>query len=304
MQHQSVLGEGYEPSVFNVLQPQEGDIVLDATVGLGGHAEGFLTRIGNTGRLFTVDADEVNLQSAKERLSSFTDQCAFMHGNFRDIGSMGIPLVDVILADLGLSSPHLDDASRGFSFHHDAPLDLRFDRTRGVTGAEILADASELEMKRILKENGELRESGRIAATLYREVRRGSGIATTGDLRRIIERLFGYRAAAILPQVFQALRIAVNDELGALREFLDAAPNLLKPGGRMGIISFHSLEDRMVKEKFRSLATPIKDPRTGAVAEEALFTLLTRKPIVPSDQEVQRNSRARSAKFRAITKTR
>lgn len=306
MNHIPVLGRRgistENGGVFAILQPQKGESVLDATLGLGGHGEEFLRAIGLAGRLFGLDADAENLRAAEVRLRSVASQCTFVHGNFRSVASFGFPPLDVIFADLGLSSPHLDDPARGFTFREDAPLDLRFDRSRGKPASELLRAVDEEGLYRVLREYGELRESRRIAKALFSEARRGDAPQRTSELRAVIERLCGYRAPSILPQVFQALRIAVNDEIGALEDFLRDAPRLLKSGGRLGVISYHSLEDRRVKEAFRALTTPAKDERTGADVAPAPFRLLTRKPVAPSEAEIADNPRARSAKFRAIRK--
>ncbi|MFA6039070.1 MAG: 16S rRNA (cytosine(1402)-N(4))-methyltransferase RsmH [Candidatus Peribacteraceae bacterium] len=300
MPHIPVLLTGETSPLFTFLSPQEGEKVLDATLGLGGHAQAFLGRIGAQGHLYGVDADALNLEEAGKRLAQVAGNVTCIQGNFRGIASMGLPMLDVIFADLGVSSPHFDDPSRGFTFRADAPLDLRFDRTQGQTAAALIATAPQEELKHIFQAFGEMRGSGRLASVLYHDVRHGKAIRTTAEFRALIERLYGFRAPSILPQAFQALRIAVNDELGALAEFLKAAPPLLAPGGRMGVISYHSLEDRMVKNAFRALCTTEKDDITGADTAAAPFILLTKKAVVPSAEEQKSNPRARSAKFRAI----
>ena len=289
--------------VLEILRPREGEKVLDATVGLGGHSEAFLKAIGSSGVLTAVDADEENLSYARERLKEWKNSCRFIHANFRTIGALGLGRFSMIFADLGVSSPHFDDPDRGFSFRFDAPLDLRFDRKRGVTAAAFLKESSEEQIHRVLKEYGEVQNAQRLASVFYGEARhRPTALNTTAGLRTLVERTFGFRAKELLPQIFQALRIAVNDELAALGEFLEAAPSLLEPGGRLGIISFHSLEDRMVKKAFKEWSTPQKDPVTGEDVQSAPFSLLTPKAIVPSEREARENPRARSAKFRAVRK--
>ncbi len=300
--HISVLGEGHHPCVFDVLLPEKGNKVLDATLGLGGHAESFLRTIGPSGHLYAIDADQDNLDTAKARLSIYGGNVTYFHTNFRNTFHLELPPLDIIFADLGLSSPHLDDASRGFTFHEDAPLDMRFDKLKGQSAAEMLSSSSEEDIAFMLVRYGEVRGYRRLASALYQELRRGGGLATTGALRRIVERVYGYKANIVLPQVFQAFRIAVNDELGALQQFITDAPALLKEGGRMGVISFHSLEDRMVKREFKRLSAPKMDERTGAISEKASFSILTKKPVAPSLSEIAQNPRARSAKFRAIVR--
>ncbi|MDD4318972.1 MAG: 16S rRNA (cytosine(1402)-N(4))-methyltransferase RsmH [Candidatus Peribacteraceae bacterium] len=298
--HRSVLGENSGSlSVFDILQPQPGDAVLDATLGLGGHAEGFLRATVPDGRLFGVDADERNLDVARKRLEPFGDRCTFIKGNFRDIASCGLPPLDVIFADLGVSSPHFDDPERGFTFRDDAPLDMRYDRSKGETASELIAKASEEDLKHVFRSYGELQDAGRLARAVYGTARH-AGIARTADVRKVVETLFGYKADAMLPQVFQALRIWTNDELGALEQFLRDASGMLASGGRIGVISYHSLEDRMAKQAFRSLTTVTKDVLTGAPVGPATFELLTKKPVVPSQHEQSENPRSRSAKFRAM----
>ncbi len=300
--HIPVLLDDHNRPLFDYLRPQGGERVLDATVGLGGHAKAFWNAVGSTGHTYCIDADIVNLQWAKECFPQDVQNVTFIHGNFRDIGRMGLPSMDIIFADLGVSSPHLDDPMRGFTFRDDAPLDLRFDHTKGTTAAVFLATSSEEELKRIFRDYGEMRGSGKLAHVLYRELHRGIGMQTTAQFRTVVERVYGYRAPSILPQAFQALRVAVNDELGALEELLDVAPALLKVGGRLGIISYHSLEDRMVKEAFRPLCTAEKDPLTGARVGEPAFVQCMKKPVIPSPEELERNPRSRSAKFRAMVK--
>lgn len=289
MHHEPVL----LTEAMDLLAPAKGEAVLDCTVGLGGHASAFLGAIGESGRLTGLDADAENLRYAQTRLSA--PNVVLHHGNFRDLASLALPPQDVIFADLGLSSPHVDDASRGFTFRNDAPLDMRFNRDAGETAAEMLQRMDAEEISAILHDFGELRQTRRLAQALS-----ASAAQTTGDVRTCTEAVFGFRAPRMLPQIFQALRIAVNDEIGALRALLETAPSLLAPGGRMGVISYHSLEDRMVKVAMRALATPVRSAETGAVTEPATYVLRTRKPVVPSEEEAKRNPRSRSAKFRIL----
>lgn len=290
-QHISVL----QSTVLTILAPAPGERVLDVTLGLGGHASAFLERISPDGTLTALDADGDNLAMAQERLAPYAGRTELRHANFRSVASLGLAPFDVILADLGLSSPHLDDAARGFSFRADGPLDMRFDRTSGRSAAEFLADAEDEEIASALWRYGDVRESRRIAKAAKAKPPR-----TTAEMRALVEGIAGWRAKELMPRVFQALRIAVNDEVGALESLLAAAPALLRPGGRLGIISFHSLEDRVVKHTFRTWTTPEKDPVTGRVAVPAPFALLTKHALVPDEQEIAQNPRSRSAKFRAI----
>ncbi len=279
-------------------------MVLDVTVGLGGHAKGFLERIGPKGKLIGMDADEENLGEVQKVLNvKKVKNVQLIHANFRDVlltrARTPVLQCDILFADLGLSSPHLDDPKRGFSFRKEGPLDCRFDRTKGMTAAELLKQSSEKELLRIFREYGEVRGAKRLVDAIL-DTRRKHPIATTQDLVKVVEGVYGWRANSLLPQVFQALRIAVNDELGALKVLLEAGPLLLKPGGRMGIISYHSLEDRMVKQRFRELTTAPKHPLTGSPLSPAPFRLLTLKPITASLSEVENNPRARSGRFRAM----
>lgn len=293
-QHIPVL----QTTALQILAPTAGESVLDVTLGLGGHASSFLEKTSPDGMLTALDADMQNLMIAKNNLASYGDRVHFIHANFSQLAGLGLPPFDIVFADLGLSSPHVDDPERGFSFRFDGPLDLRYDRTSGKTAHQMIQSADEDELIEIFRHYGELfREAKKLAMNMA-----GKDIATTTDLKKIVEDAFGFRAKRILPQVFQALRIAVNDELHALRELLNAGIYLLKPGGRMGVISYHSLEDRMVKHHFRDLCTPEKDLLTGKISREAPFTLITPKAVVPSDSEIASNPRARSAKFRVIHK--
>jgi 16S rRNA (cytosine1402-N4)-methyltransferase len=296
--HISVLGGDFEPSVFTFLEPRPGETVIDATLGLAGHAERFLKQTGPDGRLIGLDADEKNLALAKERLAPFGDRVAFIHANFAAIASLDLHC-NILFVDLGVSSPHFDDPSRGFTFRHDAPLDLRYDQTRGKTAAEWLGNAREEEIARVLREYGELSGAGRLALCLRKRAAMGK-LATTTDVRVCAEEIFAYKAPQALPQIFQAFRIHVNGELDALQSLLAAIPQLLTPGGRAGIISYHSLEDRLVKQAFKLLCTDEKNELTGAVAVPSPFVSLTKKAVVPSEAEIAANPRARSARFRAI----
>lgn len=281
-------------SVLDVLAPQKGETVLDVTLGLGGHARAFLQKVGPTGRLTGLDADAENLALARRAVGEHAN-VTLLHANFRELPALALPAVDILFADLGLSSPHIDDPARGFTFREEVPLDLRYDRTQGRTAAAWLAQALAEDVARVFREFGELPSAMRLARILKERLP-----TTTTAVVLAAESVYHWQARAMLPQIFQALRIAVNDEMGALDILLSAGPSLLKPGGRMGIISYHSLEDRRVKQTFRTLVTPEKDDRTGAVQTPAPFALLTRKAVTPSADEIRTNPRARSAKFRAL----
>ncbi len=291
-----LLGE-----VLETLSPSNGDRILDATLGLGGHASAMLQRVGGTGFLVGLDADPQNLSRAKSSLPP--ERTLLIHANFRDIPSV-LPAerrsFDVILADLGISSPHLDDALRGFSFRFDAPLDMRLDQTAGQPASMLLASLDRDSLIRIFRDYGEVERSHRLVDEIIFR-RKLDPVRTTFALASALEKAYGKLAGRdILPQAFQALRIAVNGELDALESFLREAPQLLSEGGRLGIISFHSLEDRMVKTAFRALTTAQKDAVTGQDTSQPAFELLTKKGIAPTADEVERNPRARSAQLRAI----
>lgn len=296
--------DGHSP-VLEYLKPEVGESVLDVTVGLGGHSDAFLKVIGETGTLTALDADAKNLKIAEERLGRFPGTKNFLHHNFGKMAELSLPLQNIIFADLGVSSPHFDDASRGFSFRFEGPLDLRFDQTRGKSCSDFLGIWGEEEISDILFHFGEIRDTKRLARALFELGRSNKHeMLQTGDVKKCVEAVFRHHAQGMLPQVFQALRIAVNRELQALESFLEEAPKLLLPGGRLGIISYHSLEDRLVKQAFKSLSSPKKDPEKGSILEEAPFELLTPKAVKPSDEEIARNPRARSARFRILTRRR
>lgn len=287
---------------LDILCPKTGDRILDATLGLGGHSAAILEKIGNTGSLIGLDADSDNLALAKQNLSIFSSKITLIHTNFSALPEC-LPedtrSFDVILADIGLSSPHLDDPARGFSFRHVGPLDLRFDRSRGITAAEILMETPEEELVNIFSCYGELTRTKSFVHFLLKQ-REAHTFETTQDLLEATKQFYGFRAPKVLPQIFQALRIAVNDELGALKKFLEVAPLLLAPDGRLAVISFHSLEDRIVKHVLRELVQPEIDDLTGATKKESQYELLTRHPVIPSEKEVAENPRSRSSKLRAL----
>lgn len=290
MQHTPVLLR----EALELLDPKPGEVIVDVTLGLGGHAAKFLEKIGSRGKLIGIDADEKNLAEARKKLTG--KNVTLIHGNFRDLPSLlsqsTITTCDILFADLGLSSPHLDDPERGFSFRTDAPLDLRFDQTHGENALELLRDSKEANLLRIFREYGELPDARPLVQIIVTG-RKKHPLGRTSDLVASAEEAYGWRAQKLLPQIFQALRIAVNDEMGALTSLLEHGPLLLSQGGRMAVMSYHSLEDRMVKLRFASLA-----PR-GAVSQ---YELLTPKPIKPTIEEIKANPRSRSAKLRFLQK--
>ncbi len=269
--------------VLELLAPQKGEIFLDATLGLGGHATAILEKIGATGKLIGIDADARNLKLAHANLKNFSN-VKFQRANFRKIGNLvKANSVDGILLDLGLSSLHLDNATRGFSFRNSGPLDMRFDSQQSLTAAGILNSFTENEIADIFFKFGEIRSSRKIARKVV-EFRRKQKFLRTEDLVGIIE------IKSLLPQIFQSLRITVNDELNSLEAGLHAAEKILKSNGRIIVISFHSLEDRIVKNFFREKK------------KARIFEVLTKKPITPSPLEIHENPRSRSAKLRAARK--
>ena len=275
------------------LRPERGGLFVDCTVGLGGHAEALL-EAGAT-RILGFDRDTQALASARARLASYGDRVELVHADFRSVdavlGGRGIETVDGALADLGVSSLQFDGPGRGFSFQRDEPLDMRMDTTSGETAADLVSRSTERELADAIFAFGEERHSRRIAKAIVR-ARRDQPIETTGQLAAIVRRASGHRGYQRIDpatRTFQALRIWVNRELDGLDRFLETVVRRLRAGARLVVISFHSLEDRIVKHTFRALAN-------GA---NAAVALLTKKPVVPSDEEIERNPRARSAKLRA-----
>ena len=282
---------------MELLAPVAGGIYCDATVGLGGHAAAILQRSTPDGRLVAIDRDQDALARAGVTLAPFGDRVAFRHARFGAIRSVlesaGAPLVDGCLVDLGVSSMQLDRSERGFSFRHSGPLDMRMDQSQGETAADFLRRVDEDEIERILRDLGEERFARKIARTIV-EARGTDELSTTHGLSQLISRTIGRRERNKDPatRTFQALRIALNDELGELEKFLADAPLCLKPGGRLVVISFHSLEDRMAKRSFRAQA--------GREVEAPSLRILTKHVVTASDEERERNPRSRSAKLRAV----
>lgn len=286
------------------LSPSDGEQVLDVTLGLGGHAEAVLRACPSLGGMTGLDADTENLGSARERLSSFGSKVLCLHANFGELPAC-LPedrrSFDIILADLGLSSPHLDDPERGFSFRIDSPLDMRYDRNRGMSAAMVIASFDRIALRDAFAELGELPQAHRLADALIAR-RKTSPVRTSANLVDTAKSVYGHESGHVLPQIFQALRMIVNDEMRSLKTLLVQVPLLLRPGGRLVVISYHSLEDRSVKQAFKALTDVRKDPVTGASIGEPTFELLTKKPVMPTPEETKQNPRARSARLRAIRK--
>jgi 16S rRNA (cytosine1402-N4)-methyltransferase len=280
--------------VIENLKLSSGNTVVDCTVGCAGYAQAILEEIGPQGKLIGLDRDRQALMIAKDRLSRF-DNCVLLQDNFRNIDqvfeNLGITRVDAIVFDLGISSLQLETAERGFSMRLDAPLDMRMDRNLRLSAFDLVNFLPEVSLSEILKKYGQERWHNRIARAIVKE-RKGAMIVSTRQLADLVKRITPVRHSKIHPatRTFQALRIAVNDELEALREGLHKIVNYLNPAARICIVSFHSLEDRIVKRQFRTWA------------QEGKFKIITKKPITPSKEEIAQNPRARSAKLRVAEK--
>lgn len=285
-------------------------VYVDATVGGGGHAREILEASAPTGRLIGIDRDAEAIEAATRSLRVFGDRARLVQGNFREIKSilsrLGAGPVDGIVMDLGVSSYQLDRPERGFSFRFDSPLDMRMDSSAATTARDLVNTLEAGELTRIFREYGEERDAARIARAIVR-ARGKKPVETTGDLVRIIEEAVPkrFQPKKIHPatRVFQALRIAVNDELESLKDGIQGGIESLAAGGRMVVISFHSLEDRIVKGAFRDLSTGCVCPPRAPVCvcgKKPVTRLLTKKAVSPSDEEVGANPRARSAKLRAV----
>ena len=305
MQHISVMLR----EAVDGLRPGPGRSFVDGTLGGGGHTEALLVASSPDGRVLGLDRDPEAIAIARERLSPFGDRFRAVHSNFVDMAEAvrqaGFPAPDGILLDLGVSSFQLDDPSRGFSFRDDGPLDMRMDPTQGETAAELLAQwaADPRILARRLFDYGEEPQAWRIARAISDAAAKGP-IATTLQLAGIVERAVGGRRGAArhpATRTFQALRIAVNCELDAARKGIEAALSLLRPGGRLAVISFHSLEDRIAKRVFAEHAGRVESlPQGGSrrIRSIPAVALVTRHPILPSEAECSENPRARSAKLR------
>lgn len=316
-QHLPVLLE----EALGFLAPERGGRFVDCTVGLGGHAAALLERFPDV-TLIGFDRDPQALAQAARRLEGFGERVRLIRGRFSEIrqrlAEIGITKIDGILADLGVSSLQLDEARRGFSFSQEGPLDMRMG-SEGPTAADVVNHYTEKELTRIIKAYGEEPQARRIARAIVEE-RANQPFETTADLCQVVERVKGprfdgrprggfgrgrsgrLRGRRIHPatQVFQALRIEVNRELQELAELLEESIELLDQEGRIVVISYHSLEDRKVKHRLRELASGTIEPVTGQrLAETQVIEVLTKKPVRPSDEEVERNPRSRSARLRA-----
>ncbi len=307
-QHVPVLAE----QVLTALAPHSGGVYIDGTLGGGGHAALVLAASAPDGFLLGIDRDPEARAAAEARLQAFSGRFRIAAGNYADMDRLaaenGVTQADGILLDIGVSSHQLDDSARGFSYMQDAPLDMRMDQTQGRTAAELVNEATEAELLDILYRYGEEKWSARIVQFIL-EARQRQPIQTTGDLVELVKKAIpkGAREKDQHPakRTFQALRIAVNDELGALERGLEAAIGLLKPGGVLGVITFHSLEDRIVKENFRLHSRDCICPPGLPVCQcghRADAKLVNRKPLTDGPEELAANPRSRSANFRALRK--
>lgn len=296
---------------LELLRPSPGATVVDATLGPGGHAEALLTRVGPQGRVIGIDRDPAAIAYARARLAPFGDRFIEVRGDHRDVVTLlhgiGVVVVDAVIADLGISSFQLDDPSRGFAFSTDGPLDMRMDpASGGPSAADLVATLDASALRDVIATWGEERLAGRIARALVRE-RSKRPIVTTGALASLVEKVAGpaARRFRIHPatRTFQALRIAVNREIEGIPAFVVGAVSLLRRGGRLAVISFHSLEDRAVKTSMLGLAhrciCPPGLPVCGCGREDVV-RMVTSRPVVPGPAENASNPRARSAKLRVV----
>ncbi|GEK32650.1 16S rRNA (cytosine(1402)-N(4))-methyltransferase RsmH [Kurthia sibirica] len=287
-------------------------IYVDCTLGGAGHSEYLVSQLSEKGRLICFDQDMTAIENAKIKLAPYEDRVVFVHANFSnlqsELKSLGIHEVDGVLYDLGVSSPQLDNAERGFSYHQDAPLDMRMDTSAPLTAFEVVNDWGYSDLIRIFYRYGEEKFSKQIARKIE-EAREKAPIETTGQLVELIKE--GIPAAARrtgghpAKRIFQAIRIAVNDELGVAEQSLQQALDIIKVHGRVSVITFHSLEDRLAKTIFKEVSSlPDLPPGLPVIPDELQpkYKLVSRKPILPSKEELEANNRSRSAKLRVIEK--
>ena len=302
--HRSVL---LQETVENLITDLDG-IYVDGTLGGGGHSLEILKHLTAKGRLIGIDRDEAAIEAATKRLEAYEEQVAIVHANYGDMAEVlrnrGIEKVSGIVLDLGVSSHQLDDADRGFSYMQDAPLDMRMDRTEKGTAADIVNGYSKEELARVIREYGEDRFANRIADNIVK-ARSGKPISTTGELVEIIRSSIPLKVQKTgghpAKRTFQAIRIELNGELTTLENSLDQMIDMLDDGGRLAVITFHSLEDRIVKETFRRNENPCTCPPSFPVCvcgKKPKGRVILRKGVVPSEEEMRENSRAKSARLR------
>jgi len=303
--HYSVMAA----EVLQYLTPRAGGVYLDGTLGGGGHSELILEASGPNGVVYGIDRDPAALAAAGKRLERFGERFRPLQGSFGDLASLlagrGVTAIDGLVLDLGVSSPQLDRAERGFSFRAEGPLDMRMDPTQGETAADLVNSLSERELEQAIKEYGEERWARKIAQRIV-TARQEQPLTTTQQLAELVERTIPrkFQEDRIHPatRTFQALRILVNGELEQVEQGLQAGIGLLRPGGRLVVISFHSLEDRIVKQRLRDAATGCRCPRQlpqCVCGQKPLLRVLTGRPVMAGDIELAENSRSRSAKLRA-----
>ncbi len=291
---------------MRLLEPEKGGLFVDATLGLGGHTEAILQASPNT-TVIGIDQDTEAVEAARKRLEPFGQRVTLTHANFSEVKRVvGGRRPQGIIADLGVSSMQMDSKTRGFSFRFDAPLDMRMDPSRGMTAAELLTTADEKEIADILYTFGEERASRKIARWIVERREKGEPLRTTFELAELVRRAVRTSPSdKIHPatRTFQALRIAVNNEIGILEHFIVDSIDLLAEGGVLAAIAFHSLEDRAVKQVFQRLSGKCSCPPRKPVCECGAVKkveILTRKPVTATDEEIQKNPRSRSAKLRAV----
>ena len=296
--------------VVTQLQPHSGGLYVDCTVGGGGHAREILRACGPDGQLIGLDWDEEAIAASRERLNEFGGRVQLIRANYveleRVLMSFGVTTVDGVVFDLGVSSRQFDEAGRGFSFQREGPLDMRMNRQLGATARDVLRSASLEELARIFRVYGEEKRARAVARQIVAE-REQTQLESTTQLARLVERTLGPKRSGIHPatRVFQALRIAVNNELDNLKRGLEAGSRFLKDGGRLAVISFHSLEDRIVKQFFVEQSSGCicpPDLPVCACGRKQLLRIVTRKPVTPGEEEICANPRARSAKLRVAEK--
>lgn len=287
-------------------------IYVDGTLGGGGHSEYLLSKLGDGGKLIGIDQDLDAHKAAGERLARFGDKFVPVHNNFVNIKQvveeLGLPGIDGMIMDLGVSSYQLDEAERGFSYMNDGALDMRMNRKSEITAWHIVNEYSEKAIYELIRDYGEEKWASRIAKFIV-EARRNGEIKTTFELVDIIKAAIPAKARQDGPhpakRTFQAIRIEVNNELGIIEQVIRDGLSVMNKGGRMGIITFHSLEDRIVKQTYKELGTSCKCPPEMPICQcggKAIAKVITRKPILPSDEEIEENPRSRSAKLRVIEK--
>lgn len=308
-EHQSVLlGE-----TVDSLKVRPNGVYVDGTLGGGGHAFGVCGKLGESGRLIGIDQDEDAIKAAGDRLKGYKDKVTIVKSNYEDIrqvlGELGIAGADGICLDLGVSSYQLDAPERGFTYREDAPLDMRMDKSGPLTAADVVNGYSEEKLYRVIRDYGEERFAKNIAKHIVK-ARQEKPVLTTDQLTQIIKAAIPMKMRAVgghpSKRTFQAIRIEVNHELDVLEHSIDAMIDLLNPGGRLCIITFHSLEDRIVKTRFREKENPCVCPPdfpVCACGRKSKGTVVTRKPILPGQEELERNTRAKSAKLRVFERS-